>query len=72
MKINNDSHKVMSLPDFYGSYIEAKKSFDEYLEQKQYKDLEIKEALIKVEEDMCQLKSLLAQIASIKCRKNVS
>ena len=62
----------MSLPDFYSAYIETKKGFDAYLEQKQNKDLEIKEALIKVEEDMCQLKSLLAQIASIKCRKNVS
>jgi hypothetical protein len=61
MAINKSSTKVIS-PNLY----------DSYLEEKQNEKLEIKEALIKVEEDMCQLKSLLSQIASLTCKKNVS
>lgn len=61
MAINKSSTKVKS-PNLY----------DSYLEEKQNEKLEIKEALIKVEEDMCQLKSLLSQIASLTCKKNVS
>jgi len=46
--------------------------YDSYLQEKHNEKIEIKEALIKVEEDMCQLKSLLSQIASLTCKKNVS
>jgi hypothetical protein len=45
--------------------------YDTYLQQKNREKLEVKESLAKIEEDMCKLKSLLAQIDFIKSKKNV-
>ncbi len=45
--------------------------YDTYLQQKNKEKLEVKESLVKIEEDMCKLKDILAQIDLIKNKKNV-
>jgi hypothetical protein len=45
--------------------------YDTYVQQKNKERLEVKESLAKIEEDMCKLKSILAQIDLIKNKKNV-
>ncbi len=60
MAINKTSNGVGS-PNLY----------DNYLQQKNKEKLEVKESLVKIEEDMCKLKDILAQIDLIKNKKNV-
>jgi hypothetical protein len=45
--------------------------YDTHVQQKNKERLEVKESLAKIEEDMCKLKSILAQIDLIKNKKNV-
>ncbi len=60
MAINKTSNGVGSL-----------NLYDNYLQQKNKEKLEVKESLVKIEEDMCKLKDILAQIDLIKNKKNV-
>lgn len=70
MKILNDSP---ILPQEYTQSVQkAKKSFAEVLKDKQMNDIEVKETLDKVQNDMVELKSLLSQIALIRSKKDVS
>lgn len=70
MKILNDSP---ILPQEYTQSVQkAKKSFAEVLKDKQMNDIEVKETLNKVQNDMVELKSLLSQIALIRSKKDVS
>jgi len=55
MTINKTSNGVGS-PNLY----------DNYLQQKNKEKLEVKESLVKIEEDMCKLKDILAQISYTK------
>ena len=48
------------------------KRFAEYVQDKQKTDAEIKVVLEKIDQEMVELKSLLSQIAAIRCNKDVS
>ena len=47
-------------------------SFTEYCENKEVHDAEVKQTIEKVQDDLCDLKALLAQILSIRKDKDVS
>lgn len=65
MKINNISNHLYIPPV-------VNKSVTEYIEQKQEIQVEVKVALQKIEQEMVELKTLISQIAAIRCNKDVS